>query len=238
MKTLTTIFILACAHQVVSAAVMVYQVPRPPTDAIWFTNTTEFDFDGNSLSKTIIQEGDTQCIGNEVSVRCSTGFRVDFGVDIQVFASTEISQVLPGTTVGESILGTDGSWAHKNSLYFGYHYGTAGSGYNTNLISERFAVPIRLLVGSGYRYGFLDIDMLEQTFNSDGSTSEIIRPHVVGIALEADLDIPVSVFSIPEPSSIMLIASGFCAFAATRRRRGEQDAPCNPYQPPCFDDLP
>jgi len=222
MKTFAITLILACADQVVSAAVAVYLVPRPSTEAIWFTNITEFDFDENTISDIVLLEGNTQCIGNGVSVRCSTGFRLDFGPAVQVFASTEVLQVLQGIMVGESIPGADGSWTHLNSLCFKYHYGTAGSGYSTDLISERFSIPIRLASGSGFRYGFLDIDMLERTLDLSGSMSENIRPHVVGIGLGTDLDMPVSTFAIPEPSGILLLAHGICVLAAMRRRNCEQ----------------
>ena len=234
MKTYTIILTLACAYQVASAAVTIYQVPRPPTEANWFANSTEFDFDGNSAFDIVVLEGNTQSIGNEVSIRSSTGFRVDFGTSVQVFASTEVSQVLHGTMIGESILGTDGGWAHWNSLYFEYHYGTAGSGYNTDLISEQFAVPVRLMSGSDYRYGFIDISMLEQTLNWDGSTSENIRPHVVGIGLETDTNMPVSTFAIPEPSCILLVVSGLWAFVASRRRKGEQGGGGNAHELPSY----
>lgn len=92
MKTYTIILTLACAYQVAFAAVTIYQVPRPPTEAYWFANSTEFDFDGNSAFEIVVLEGNTRSIGNEVSIRSSTGFRVDFGTSVQVFASTEVSQ--------------------------------------------------------------------------------------------------------------------------------------------------
>lgn len=223
MKILASILLCVCAHQVASASVVVYHVPRPPSsEGVWITNTTEFDFNENSLPDMLILEGNTICVGNEVSVRCSVGFRVTLGSAIQVFASTEFSQVLPGTIVSESILGTEGSWSNLSSLYLEYYYGTVGSGYTADLIAERFSVPIRFVDGSGYRYGFLEINMLEQIQNPDGSTSEIIRPHVIGVGLETDVDTPVSAFAIPEPSCLVLTASGLWLIASTRRRKAEQ----------------
>ena len=206
------------------AAVVAYNVPRPPTEGvIWFTYSTALDLDGDSLSDITVHEGSQSCIGNEVSVYCTTGFRVDVGSNIEIFATSEVVQLAHGTDVSAAMLGVSGNWLSVGSFYFEHHFGTSGEGYNIAPIGARFAVPFRLGGEDGFMYGFIDIALREQITNFDGSMAEGAGPYVVGIGLETNAGTPVEIFTIPEPSALLLVTPSLLAMAAFRRKRGEQN---------------
>ena len=152
MKTLFALSLMLLAPRMASAAVLAYNVPRPPSEGVfWFTYSTALDLNGDSLSDITVHEGAQSCIGNEVSVYCTTGFRIDFGSNIEIFATSEAVQLTQGANVSAAMLGVSGNWLSIGSFYFEHHFGTSGAGYNIPPIGERFAVPIRVGGADGFR---------------------------------------------------------------------------------------
>ena len=213
--------ILACCitsavlHPIVSAAEMIQvDEPQPLEFTLGVPVGVDMKRDGVT-DLTVRYYGAPICLGTPegTSYLCHLGVTLEFASHLQLLgspSSLDPIALLPGRSVGPTP--TDGVWLQTftSPISLIYEYGTvyyARQGYPDYTGGlDRLAIGFRLGEQESFSYGYIDVSLATW------------MPHIQGIVVADEPNIPISVVQVPEPSAFALAALGGILLWSKRRR--------------------
>ena len=166
---------------------------------------------------------------------CTTDIPVSvclYSVEIQGTNGTEFfispsgafpTPLTDGTILGPTTIGGYWTQTASNSIFVGYReypQQPTASGYHDEINHlNRYNIGFRIARnGGGFHYGWFDVSLEIPRVDSEGNVlGSFRRPTIVALFREDQLDQPILVAAVPEPSFLFLCSLGILSIIRRRR---------------------
>jgi hypothetical protein len=213
-----------------SVQAAVVSIDRPPGFLIGAP--VGVDFNNDSIDDGVVRFYDPICVSGGSVSSCTNGATITFSSNVELYGSIVSGQLIPSYLAAGALLGPTtptSDWIPTGGLALDliYRFGSQSlpnEGYPDYAQSlERMFIGFRVIEGSEYRYGWIDVQLTDPPQLPD--RLQMSFPEFNGAYIGDSPQQSVVVFPVPEPSLICLLLGGSMLMILRRNRnsRGEQD---------------